>query len=157
MAPHDQVRVILNSHQLDKPISLPFLQRDRLTPEHFLAAIERVVQSSEQFTLDDYANVNVVHVQMHQGSGRKRDVVNLKSYLTKKRGIVRIKNKDELCCAFAIFDAKEKYDNDPKYKSIMQTRLAQELWKIKTQTPHLSHTISRLMTDMDIHFTVPVQ
>jgi hypothetical protein len=45
MAAHDQVRLILNSHQLDKSISLPFLQRDRLTPERFLAAIERVVQS----------------------------------------------------------------------------------------------------------------
>ena len=62
MAPHDQVRLILNSHHLDKPISLPFLQRDRLTPERFLAAVERVVQSNEQFTLDDSVNVNVVHV-----------------------------------------------------------------------------------------------
>ena len=53
VAPHDQVRFILNSHQLDRPISLPFLQRDRLTPERFLAAVERVVQSNDQFTLDD--------------------------------------------------------------------------------------------------------
>ena len=58
MAAHDQVRLILNSHQLDKPISLPFLQRDRLTPERFLAAVERVVQSNEQFTLNDSVNVN---------------------------------------------------------------------------------------------------
>ena len=137
MAPHDQVRLILNFHQLDKPISLPFLQRDRLTPERFLAAVERVVQSNEQFTLDDSVNVNVVHVQMPQGSGRKRrNVVNLESYLTKKRGIVQIKNKDELCCARAIIVAKAKYDKDPQYKNIvdhrrgMQTRLAQELHKL---------------------------
>ena len=64
MAPHDQVRLILNSHQLDKPITLPFLQRDRLTPERFLAAVERVVQSNEQFTLDDSVNVNVVYVEI---------------------------------------------------------------------------------------------
>ena len=134
MAPHDQVRLILNSHQLDKPISLPFLQRDRLTPERFLAAVERVVQSNEQFTLDDSVNVNVVHVEMpHGGTGRKRNIVNLESYLTKKRGIVQIKNKDGLCCARAIIVTKAKYDKDPQYKSIvkherpMQTRLAQEL------------------------------
>jgi hypothetical protein len=59
MAPHDQVRLILNSHQLDRSISLPFLQRDRLTPERFLAAVERVVQSNDQFTLDDSVSVNV--------------------------------------------------------------------------------------------------
>ena len=94
MAPHDQVRLILNSHQLDRSISLPFLQRDRLTPESFLAAVERVVQSNDQFTLNDSVNVNVVHVEMPQGgTGRKRDVANLESYLTKKRGIVKIKTK----------------------------------------------------------------
>ena len=77
MAPHDQIRLILNSHQLDKTISLPFLQRERLTPEfeRFLAAIERVVQSNEQFTLDDSVNVNVVHVEMPKGSGRKQHVL----------------------------------------------------------------------------------
>ena len=134
MAPHDQVRLILNSHQLDKPIPLPFLQRDRLTPERFLAAVERVVQSNEVFTLDDSVNVNVVHVEMPQGSGgKRRDVVNLESYLRKKDCIVQIKNKDELCCARAIIVAIAKYDKDPQYKSIvdqrcrMQTRLAQEL------------------------------
>ena len=78
MAPHDQVRLLLNSHQLDKPISLPFLQRDRLTPERFLAAVERVVQSNDQFTLDDSVDINMVHVEMPNGAGRKRrDVVNL--------------------------------------------------------------------------------
>jgi hypothetical protein len=113
---------------------LPFLQRDRLTPERFLAAVERVVQSNDQFTLDDSVNVNVVHVEMSNGAGRKRrDVVNLESYLTKKRGIVQIKNKDDLCCARANILAKAKLDNDPQYKSIvsrtgtLQDRLAQEL------------------------------
>ena len=120
MAPHDQ--------------ALPFLQRDRLTPERFLAAVERVVQSNDQFTLNDSVNINVVHVEMPQCSGRKRrDVVNLEGYLRKKDCIVQIKNKDELCCARAIIVAKAKYDKDPQYKSIvdqrcrMQTRLAQEL------------------------------
>jgi hypothetical protein len=131
MAPHDQVRLILNSHQLDKSISLPFLQRDRLTPERFLEAVERVVQSNDQFTLDDSVSVNVVHVEMPQGAGRKRrDVVNLESFLRKKDCIVQIKNKDDLCCARAIVVAKAKLDKDPHYEAIrkpnraMQTRLA---------------------------------
>ena len=71
---------------------------------------------------------------MPKGSGRKRrDVVNLESYLRKKYCIVQIKNKDELCCVRAIIVAIAKYDKDPQYKSIVdhrcriQTRLAQEL------------------------------
>jgi hypothetical protein len=135
MAPHDQVRLILNSHQLDRStISLPFLQRDRVTPERFLAAVERVVQSNNQFTLDDTVSVNVVHVEMLQGgTGRKRDVVNLESFLRKKDCIIQIKNKDDLCCARAIVVAKAKFDKDPHYEAIrkpnraMQSRLAREL------------------------------
>ena len=132
MAPHDQVRLILNSDQLDKFISLPFLQRDRLTPERFLAAVER--QSNDQFTLDDSVSVNVVHVEMPQSVGRKRrDVVNLESFLIKKDCIVQNKNKDDLCCARAIIVAKAKLDKDPTYKSIVdhrratQTNLAHQL------------------------------
>ena len=82
MAPHDQVRLIMNSHQLDRPISLPFLQRDRLTPEPFLAAVERGVRSNEEVTLNDPVTVNVVPVPMPQGgTGRKRIVVNLDDFL----------------------------------------------------------------------------
>ena len=123
MAPHDQVRLILNSHQLDKPISLPFMPKEKLTPERFLAAVERVVQSNDQFTLDDSVNVNVVHVEMpHGGARRRRDVVNLQSYLNKKQCFIQIKNKDELCCARAIIVAKAKLDQDPQFKSIVTPR-----------------------------------
>ena len=130
MSPQDQDRFIMNSPQLDRPISLPFLPRDSLTPERFLAAVEKVVQSNDQFTLDDSLNVNVIHVEMPQGSGRKRrDVINLEVYLTKKDCIVQI-NMCNMCCARAIVVAKAKYDKDPQYKHIahhqrpLQARLA---------------------------------
>jgi hypothetical protein len=103
MSLHDQVRVILSSHQLDRPISLPFLPRDRLTPEKFLAAVESVVQSNTQYTLDESVKVKVVHVEIpHGGARKRRDVTNLQSYLNKTGCIVPIKNKDELCFARAI-------------------------------------------------------
>jgi hypothetical protein len=134
MSLHDQVRLILSSHQLDRPISLPFLPRDCLTPEKFLAAVERVVQSNTQFTLDESVNINVVHMEMpHGGARKRRDVINLQSYLNKKGCIVQIKNKDELCCARAIIVAKAKFDKDPQYKCIannqkpLQGRLAHKL------------------------------
>ena len=64
MVSHEQVRLILILHQLDKPISLPFPQRDRPNPERTI-----------------YVNVNVVHAQMpHGGTGHKRNIVNLRHY-----------------------------------------------------------------------------
>ena len=65
-----------------------------LTPERFLAAVERVVQSNDQFTLDDSVSVNVVHVEIPQGGTcRKRDVVNLESYLTKNEASFKLRTK----------------------------------------------------------------
>ncbi|CAB3976956.1 Hypothetical predicted protein [Paramuricea clavata] len=79
----------MNSSQFDRPISLPSLPRDHLTPERFLATVERVVQSNNQFTLDDSLNVNVIHVEMPQGAGngKRHDIVNLKAYLNKKAAL----------------------------------------------------------------------
>ena len=121
----------MNSPQLDRPISLPFLPRDSLTSERFLTAVEKVVQSNDQFTLGDSLNVNVFHAEMPQGSGRyRRDVIKIEAYLTKKDCIVQIKNKDDICWARAIVVAKAKYDKDPQYKHIahhqrpLQARLA---------------------------------
>ena len=45
VAMHDQVRFIMHSPQLEYPISLPFMPREKLTVERTLAEIERVIQS----------------------------------------------------------------------------------------------------------------
>ena len=131
--PDDQVRFVLHSQQLEQPISFPFLPRHRLTTERVLAEFERVIQSNQEFRLNDTVDVNVIHVVMPQGGwGSKRSEINLEKHLAKKRSIVRIQNSDDLCLARALV-AKAKIDNDPQYKYIadhrkpMQTRLAEEL------------------------------
>ena len=133
--PHDQVRFVLHSSQLENPISFPFMPRQRLTTtERVLAEFERVIQSNRHFHLNDSVDVNIVHVEIpHGGIGAKRPEINLEKHLVKKRSIIRIRNNDQLCLARALIVAKAKIDNDPQYTSIvdhrraMQTRLAQEL------------------------------
>ena len=132
--PQDQVRVILHSTQLEYPITFPFMTPERLTTERILAKFQRVIQSNQEFRLNDKVDVNVIHVSMPSGGkGSKRSEINLEKHLEKKRSIVRIQNDDDLCMARALVVAKAKLDNDPQYKSIvdhrwpMQTRLAQEL------------------------------
>ena len=68
--PHDQVRFVLHSPQLEKPISFPFMPRQRLATERVLAEFERVIQSNHHFYLNESVDVNVVHVEMPHG-GRK--------------------------------------------------------------------------------------
>jgi hypothetical protein len=131
---NDQVRFVLQTPQLEKPISIPFLSASRLTAERILAQIERVVQSNHEFRLNDSVNVNVVHVEMPQGgTGTKRSEINLEKHLVNKRSIVRIQNEDEICLARALVVSIAKIENDSRYKGIvdhrrpMQARLAREL------------------------------
>ena len=132
--PKDQERIVIHSNQLEYPITFPFMAPHRLTTERVLAEFQRVIQSHQEFRLNDTVDVNVIHVSMPSGGkGSKRSEVNLEKHLQKKRSIVRIQNDDDLCMARALVVAKAKLDNDPQYKSIvdhrgtMQTRLAQEL------------------------------
>ena len=70
IAMHDQVR-FMHSHQLEYPISLTLMPREKLTVERILAEIERVIQSNDTFTLDDSITVNIIHVEMPYGEKTK--------------------------------------------------------------------------------------
>ena len=60
----DQVRFVLKSNQLQFPISLPFCPLEELTTEKVLSHVEKVVQSNEEFWLNDTVNIDVIHVAM---------------------------------------------------------------------------------------------
>ena len=97
MAPNDQVRFILRSEQLETPISLPFMGVERLTAERVYSELERVIQSNQEFRLNDTVTIDINHVKTPQGSGRKkRTTYDINDYLSQKDSVVRIENKDDL-------------------------------------------------------------
>ena len=121
MNSNDQVRFILRSNQLQTPIAIPFLPLEKLTTEKVLSHVEKVVQSNEEFRLNDTVTVDIVHVEMPQGSGKsrvKRNIVNIHDYLKKKRSIVTINNKDNYCLARALAVGIAKIEQDPRYVQI---------------------------------------
>ena len=125
MAPDDQVRFILRSEQLETPISLPFMPVERLTAERVYSELERVIQSNQEFRLNDTVTIDLNHVESPVGSrgkGKKRTTFDIDDYLDEKNSVVRIKNKDDLCLARALVVARAKIDNDPRYKYIKDSR-----------------------------------
>ena len=105
MDPDDQVRFVLSSDQLQSPISIPFLRLKELTTEKVLSYVEKVVQSNEEFRLNDMVTVDIIHVEMPQGSGKsklRRTTYDIREYLKKKKSIIPINNKDDLCLARAL-------------------------------------------------------
>ena len=124
MAPNDQVRFILRSEQLETPISLPFMTVERLTAERVYSEMERVIQSNQEFRLNDTVTIDLNHVESPVGSrgkGKKRTTYDIDDYLGEKSSVVRIKNKDDLCLARALVVARAKKDNDPRYAQIQRS------------------------------------
>ena len=122
MAPNDQVRFILRSEQLETPISLPFMTVEQLTAERVYSELERVIQSNEEFRLNDTVTIDINHVKTPQGSGRKkRTTYDIDDYLKQKSSVVRIKNKDDLCLARALVVARARVEKDPRYKHICKS------------------------------------
>ena len=122
MAPNDKIRFILRSEQLDTPISLPFMTVEQLTTERVYSQIERVIQSNQEFRLNDTVIVDINHVVAPEGSGRsKRTIFNIRDHLKQKKSIVCINNTDDLCLARALAVAIARIENDPKYKHIRRS------------------------------------
>ena len=90
MNPNDQVRFILRSEQLDTPISISFLPVERLTTERVFSQIERVIQSNQEFRLNDTVTIDINHVKAPEGRGKsklKRTTLNIREHLKEKRSI----------------------------------------------------------------------
>ena len=123
MAPDDKVRFILRSEQLDTPISLPFMTVEQLTTERVYSQIERVIQSNQEFRLNDTVIIDINHVATPVGSGRKkRTAYDIRDYLKKKGSVICINNTDDLCLARALAVAIARIENDPKYNQIRDSR-----------------------------------
>ena len=63
----DMVRIILQAPDLEKPIALPFIKKDDLTMDRFMARIEHVLQSKKNLKLDSSMESNFVHMEMPEG------------------------------------------------------------------------------------------
>ena len=125
MDPNDQVRFILRSEQLDTPISLPFLTVEQLTTERVFSQIERVIQSNQEFRLNDTVTIDINHVKTPEGRGKsklKRTTLNIRDHLKEKKSIIRINNKDDFCLARALAVSIARIENDPKYNQIIDSR-----------------------------------
>ena len=130
MNPNDQVRFILRSDQLDTPISIPFTKVEQLTTEKIFSQIERVIQSNQDFRLNDTVTVDIIHVETPQRSGKsnlKRTTLNIREYLKKKGSIISINNTDNLCLARSLVVAVARIEKDPKYVQIKDSRTAVQL------------------------------
>lgn len=79
-----------------------------------LEKISQVLNSNEQFQMDDTFHIEITHVRNPgTGSGRNQNKPGLTpvdQLLRRKKNVIRINNYDDLCCARAIVTAKAHQD-----------------------------------------------
>lgn len=76
-----------------------------------LSEIESVLQSYQQYVVDETFHVDIVHVQNPHGKGRqKKPYVDISRLLQSKGSVIQIRNNDELCCARAPVTAIARHE-----------------------------------------------
>ena len=89
--------------------------------------LAQALNSNEQFKMDDSFQLAITQVRhAPQGTGKPRrgkpGHPTMQLLTSQKRSVIRINNRDELCCARALVTAKARVDQHPKYRSIQQGR-----------------------------------
>ena len=99
--------------------------------EALFQRLAQALNSNEQFEMDDSFQVSITQVHhAPQGTGRPRrgkpGHPTMDMLTRNSKSIIRINNRDELCCARALVTAKARVDQHPEWNSIRQGRKIQK-------------------------------
>ncbi|CAG2239385.1 unnamed protein product [Mytilus edulis] len=84
-----------------------FRESFSISVETLLHEIERVLQSCEQFVLDESLEIEMTHVDLPVGGTKHYNkLFDLDRFLKTKPCILTKRNKDEICCARALITTK---------------------------------------------------
>ena len=110
---------------------------NRERTRQWIQQLTNELNSSQNMDLskdDFFAELTLVRTPSTGGRYKKYNIKTLsyEDMLLKKRAIIAIRNKDELCCARAIVTLKARLEKDSQYKNLrkglpIQTRLAKQL------------------------------
>ena len=107
--------------------------QDTEPAQMMMQQLSKILNSNENFAIDDSFHIEVSHIRdsgVGSGSrGQRPGTQPIEQLLKSKKSVVRIQNKDELCCARALVTAKAYRDwgsRDSQYKTIMQGQPLQE-------------------------------
>ena len=138
---HDRIQIYLSSNRLSSAhtsanVTVGYWRDPLSGARRILDQISKMLNSNEDFEVDDSLQLDVTHITMPEpGSGKRKWRSGTDCYpnfLKNKRSVIQIKNKDHLCCAHALVVAKAKVDQDEQYSaikngSVVQTERALQL------------------------------
>ena len=126
MQDNDRIRFVFNHPAQNRPINLPLMRRGDVDAERIMSEIERVIQSNEGFDINDLFTMDIIKVHLPEGTKFMNRSVPISKLLQSKKSIVTIKNNDNMCMARALVTAIAKVDDDPRWKSISDSRCGRD-------------------------------
>ena len=112
---NDQLQVYFNSRRINREYHSPLISigewgSPTCAAQRILTNLMRILQSNENFDLDDTFDLQILHVEMPPAASGPRSTKatkkSIRHNIVTKKNIIEIKNRDNLCCARAIVTAK---------------------------------------------------
>ena len=122
----DRVRLRLESRGLDRPIYTSITQKNQLTVYRWMADVARVLNSHEDFAMDDSFYVMVEYCKVPGGGCLDLLPDLLTKTLIRKRSVICIGNADNLCLARCLVVAKARVDDPALFQRIRHNRSAKQ-------------------------------
>ena len=132
------VRLVLNSDDLDTPISLRFQHKRFVTTEAIFTEIRNVIQSRKMFVIDQDLRINIIYTTLPEGRGPKKNGLKTKD----SRSIIQICNgeSDYLCLANSVVMGKGIADKrDKRY-----------MWRLKRRGQFMHSESIELLENVGI-------
>ena len=136
--------VYIQHRNLFAPIVVPPRKLNHLNAGVIMDEIEHVLHSEENLSVDDSLEVHVgmIHIPQVGKWSKITDIKGDNNSLLRKRSVVTINNKDNMCLARALTVVMAKLDEDPEYDKVrrgdrykLQTERALALHR-QTGVPH---------------------
>ncbi|OQV19435.1 hypothetical protein BV898_06549 [Hypsibius exemplaris] len=112
MLPTMICRIVFEGSTLERPIWCPPTMKSQLSIERWMAEVERVLMSHEQFTLADNFSVRVERAKLVGAGCIPGDSDLISQQVKSFRCVFQFKNEDNLCLARALVVAKAHADID---------------------------------------------
>jgi hypothetical protein len=132
----DMVRICIEGRNLKFRIWTPMILKSQLTVDRWMDEVERILQSQEDFPLDEGFSVEVHTAKIPSGRCSYRVPPHMARQLNEKSSVIQIKNKDDICMARALVVGKAHADGNRREKKKMfenssynkyQTKCAKDL------------------------------
>lgn len=110
----DLLSLFIDHPVLDIPIVIQLRPQVEMTPEIIVDYLCAVLQSKRELSFDDHMTIYFSRIRRPSGGSRlaRKYVTNLEEYLTRKKAIIQMRNRDNICLARAIVTAKARLDHD---------------------------------------------